>query len=911
MYDLTEQFLMDMDDLFPNHGIWRMAETTSKTWVIEVDSYEKAMEFNSDKWKNWIFFSPNWDLRGKKKKNKEFAKNVYALTLDIDWWDLEWWKTFWAEPSIVIRTYRWYHLYWLLENPEEYSETFDQIEGFLVDDLWWDKNAKDVVRMYRVPSMTYRSTKHWEDNDWSFKILVEKYDPNIKYSYKDFTKYYEKFAKVISMNEADRKAVRNDLKNDHVFNDINNLNVVDVLNALTSDYQVNESTWRIYESWRITTSYRYYKSKNCLVRFNDEHEERPAGWPFSVAKHFLKDPKKVYEFFRNEFKIGWLEVFQYWYWWEGFLENMWERILSKDQSEGRKIIIPMPTGQLILSEENGVIRKADSKWKIEEVMKWCFFVKGYYYDEEKQINNYIIEYIKWDNSWTTYFSKLSKGNDLDGALSKIWLTYMGTAKDKMYLIEYIHSTKNKYTLINKLGVYNKWVIFTKPWMYEEEINGERFFVNASTQWSNNDVLEVSELITEEEFMDSVSNLWNMYKESIIYTLFTCFAMSLFVKQVRDQLWFCPTTVLVWLTQAGKTTARNTVCNMLGINARSCEIQASSSKFAIDVMCKNYLPVIAWEYENDALKFDRDTFLKNMYDWTTSLRGTADQKTIKYEVNGMMFIDGETRSMASSVYTRSINLHMNPSYKKWLIKTHNISWYLIDNYSKINQLRAFYQTTLEEVKIKFKDVDKQEKDRIIQNYSLLVAFAKCMWFAHIVEEALLEQCQSQFNMMGSDSLETSIRQIINQSNVSIFKWWMSSWFERVEWSDEYNLCILFSADIMSFNEKKYSDILSTIKTINHHFSEGRESSEDLIKIPVSFILKTKSLHSVFNEMLNKRIMLWNKDTISNQLAENPKLRSAILMYSDANQYRHYRFHWRIADFDSNIYNKQMRDEISWY
>lgn len=907
MGELRELFLMDMENNFPNFWIRRMAETTTKTWVIEVPSFEKATQYNSEKFKNGIFFTPNGDLRGKQKKNKEFANNVYSLVVDVDWWDIDWRKEFRAEPSCVIKTSRWVHLYRFLKEPVKYDEKFDEIEWYLVKDIWWDKHAKDVVRMYRIPWFNYWSTKHDPENDWSLTIEVEKYNPEIKYTYQQFLKYYESFKLVDSSRERDKKNTYTDLKDNSVFNSIEQLDVIDVLYSLSSRREVNACSGRIAEDGKITWWYRYYKQKNALVSFNSwDHPDRPMGWPFSVAKGILKESKKVYEFFREKFSIGGLEAYQYWINSQWFVPDAAEGIIDMENQEMRKVKIGMPTGDLIISEENQSVWVAKADGKVDEVMKWSFFVKWYYRDESRSINNYIIEYQNWTETWVTYFSKLAKGNDLDIALSKIGMTYMGRAKEKMFLIEYIHSTTNKYEHISNLGILSKEKFFVRSGTYEKNVNGVDYFIDTVSQSWDEDVIVLSpEGITKEKFKKEASNLANLNKEGIIFTLFTCFAMSLFVKQVRDQVWFCPSTVLVGLSQSGKTTSRNTICDLLWIVARNCEIQATASQFVIDLVVKNHLPVIIGEYENDALRFDWDAFLKNLYDGTKTMRGTASQWVVWYQTNAMMFIDGETRSMKPSVYTRSINLQFNPSYKRWLIEVENVNWYLFDNFDNIYKLWVIFKATLPVVRAKFKDIQKQEKDRIIDNYALLLSFAKCMEFDDIVEDALMEQCHEQFLMMWSDSLETAIRQIINQANVSMFRWGMSAWFERHPKTKEYYLNILFAADILSFNEKKYSDMLSTIKTINHHFSQGEESSEDLVKIPVNFIFKTKTLHSVFNEMLMKRIRI--KDNLATQLWSEPVLRESIRLYADNNGYSHYSFYQWVETMDQGIYNKQLKDE----
>lgn len=94
-----------------------------------------------------------------------------------------------------------------------------------------------------------------------------------------------------------------------------------------------------------------------------------------------------------------------------------------------------------------------------------------------------------------------------------------------------------------------------------------------------------------------------------------------------------------------------------------ETQASATEFSIMTMSKHYLPLNVGEYQNDLLRFDWDSMLKNNYDNTQNTRGTMDQKLKTYQMNAMIVIDGETKSMTNSVNTRTITLSMNPGARK--------------------------------------------------------------------------------------------------------------------------------------------------------------------------------------------------------------------------------------------------------
>lgn len=190
-----------------------------------------------------------------------------------------------------------------------------------------------------------------------------------------------------------------------------------------------------------------------------------------------------------------------------------------------------------------------------------------------------------------------------------------------------------------------------------------------------------------------------------------------------------------------------------------ETQASATEFSINVLSGHYLPLNIGEYQNDLLKFDRDTMIKNNYDNTQTTRGTAQQKLKTYPLNAMLFIDGETRSMTNSVFTRSIALHMNPAYRKSKMKKPiNVLGYFIANYGKIGALPEVYENYRKDLAETFATLQRSEKERIIDNYALLLGFADTMGFVHLVSEAITEQCEKQLQMIGEDNIDKIIKEV---------------------------------------------------------------------------------------------------------------------------------------------------------
>lgn len=94
---------------------------------------------------------------------------------------------------------------------------------------------------------------------------------------------------------------------------------------------------------------------------------------------------------------------------------------------------------------------------------------------------------------------------------------------------YIHSCNTELKLVNQLGIYDKKMIVNRYGKYSvENEKGERYFCNINdvqpSDRHSEDIFKIGEKITKEEFLSHVHGLSRVYKDSIIYSLFTHYAM---------------------------------------------------------------------------------------------------------------------------------------------------------------------------------------------------------------------------------------------------------------------------------------------------------------------------------------------------------------------------------------------------
>lgn len=188
--------------------------------------------------------------------------------------------------------------------------------------------------------------------------------------------------------------------------------------------------------------------------------------------------------------------------------------------------------------------------------------------------------------------------------------------------------------------------------------------------------------------------------------------------------------------------------------------------------------------------------------------------------------------------------MNPSLKRGLPKNiHNINGYLIDNYNKILDLQENMKVTQKMLEERFATTEIAEKDRIINNYALLLAFARCFDFYDRVLEPIIQQVEMQVVMMSDNDIDTAIKTAISIA----LNWGWSGYINE----EEKALVIEMSVDSLRYQKRKIEDLYSQIKIVNHHFRKwDGHVFTDSLHVPLEYIFKKPTLHTLFNKLLAK-------------------------------------------------------------
>lgn len=900
MNPLTDKFIEDFPKNFGNYPVFLRAwdYSENKFNPAQVD-YKDIEKFNDIKvwWTNArysIFFHPNGDM-GKastmKNRKDSDATTLYCLYADFDIghnvkelqkeMGIFPRKDFILEPTAVVETYNWYHTYRILDTPlavSIYADRWKKAMKDLASYLNSDPKVTNIARILRMPWCYYWSRKQWE-TDEPYMVECIEYNSEYRYSLEDFEKIFVKVEAVeneVFVPDIDLRDWKKSQK--WYYDDINRVvRAIDVLMDFDSNYSYK--WWlTIYEWWKPTSWYKYNDAKNLI---NDFSHSRPVWGPFAIAKRFLSE------------RLWWeapnIEIFKYfaerWNVWEIFesklsIKNNEASKKNNNEEENDESLSLVPTimdlewwVDITIWTININISFSDKKvYKLlwdekSEIMDASIKTLWYYVDEE-EVNTYIVEYAKsnWD-TWIIYLSKLWKKAELEKKLSEVWISYFGwNGKVEKALVAYIHSCNNEMKLINQLWIYDEKMIVNKCWKYSvEDKNWKRYFCNISdvkpaNRQNSEDIFVIWEKIDKEVFRDHIRWLKNVYKESIIYSLFTHYAMGLFAYSIRQQFSRLPSCSLVWTTSAWKTYARRLIMNMLGMD-NCMEIKASTTEFSVLTLCKHNVPLSVWEYSNDELRFDRDPMLKNNYDWTANTRWTSNQKLKIYPNNACFCIDWEVWTMTNSVLTRQIALRFNTTFKRGKAtksQEFNINQYLIANIKNVYNVRDKYDTVRRPFVAKeFEHINKAEKERILDNYALLLSFADCFDFIDIVQEPILEQIQTQFDLFWEDMIDKIIKQVFTVAITS-----------KIEVQViEQKLIIELIMDFMRLNKKRYDDLLSSVQSVNYHFKELWKTDyswSERLEIPLEYVLKNKSLHPSFNALLDASAKIhlhlpWIEDT----------------------------------------------------
>lgn len=836
--ELIEKFL----SLFHWSRLFAMDETNGKSPMINID-LEQIEILNSASKKYWIYFTYNWDYSDINIKNgigrkEEFAKNIYCTGIDIDFDEKTWEGV--IEPTIVVKTWKGYHCYFIYKEPLDATSWKKRRKAHikkLVMLLKSDPKCTDLSRVQRVPF-----TKYWKDN---------KGDKEIKLISTNWPKYdFEELEAIVNSMGEPLEEMETDKKNFSLMSKW----IRDLVDKINEDYYVWEvlekiSWWRfveralcVYDNWEYTDWYRVNKQKN-YVNSLSPHPERPHWWPYSVVAHYLRDTEKVLEWFKNNY---WLQC-------DDIINDYKKKII--DIKSEPKTVIKNEDVVIIGDKRNKLkidyttcttdfISETDKWVKNILFFNWIIEPIGYIHIDEwglgkrKKMILKIINQKGWE--FITLLKPVGSPAELRKALMDFWLIVAPDRVAVNILLHRIMDIDAHYWYTNSIWLQEidwKRILIRSWWTYL--LNDEKILV---------DIHDIKKEVIEEpqyincKWNDIVENLWKIYSLSVIYPLLLLSIMHIYIYYWRMEGQQVPWCFIEWLMQSGKSLTKNFIIKDL--LWYSFSMSASSTPFVYSRVLLHYMPINIEEFRNSSVK-NLDEILwvvRQCFDWIAINKWLKDLSMVSMPANWQYIFDWQTKFSDWAAVSRNINIMTNPKLK-WDLSAkayfkNNILWNVLDIFPSLSDAKKFIEFRIlveADVISMFEKENYTEKARTIQIYSWLIALWRHLWLDEY-ESVLIESLKWQLTRDETDDILNTYMRCFNL-------YWLYKWhLEIVEWWAVLEL----NLEATKLSEAAKSDLQSMSKTINNYFNKDMKT--DWIYIDFEYIFNKRSIWNRFRQVI---------------------------------------------------------------
>jgi hypothetical protein len=652
------------------------------------------------------------------------------------------------------------------------------------------------------------------------------------------------------------------------------IHALDVLEDLFPQFQWQQ-WWEIFDWWKKTRWYKWHPTLNYVNNFsNDDIDDRPRWWPWSIAKSKFKSLELILDYFKNKRGIDISDI----------RTELWSQ---------KEVVFEDLTKNINISDEE-LWELIDSWWE----QKWVF---KYWTDVEWLILDQIRCEIRWYNAdttdipfvsaliepvwktktdkWEKYIIRIIKkdSSPIVDLLPTSWTNtefrkflqkygIMIPDKDKFFILlyQYIFKENRIYHITNKLWLQifdDKKILVTKAWTYVDEEN--KVYVSVEDSW--NDIIETDDVdINIKEYVDQLLS-WYDWKISLpVFLSLLMWVNSYFFRSNWIQL---PQVFVFGLSQSWKTTMLKNMFYSFGIKK---DISALSKAFVYEKNAKHYIPTHFSEYRNSWHKQSEqiEWVMRNLFDWTPIEKGRADQTTVKYESNGLYVFDWQTIFTDDAAQTRMVILMANKKYQWSLTALRtlpNIYRYATEIFKDNKDFIAFIRLAEKKYEqIKASVSLLRSNDRMLTNYSYLYTLLDRFWlseYSKYLDEAMFEQD----GLTAQDDIQYIYQkmfnlQVICKFDTTIYKRW---------------LIINIVEEWMKYNTTNISDLKWFVQTINANFLWPNTLSNLSTYVDFEYVYKNKSLHWAFCRMLNfveidsewktpeeKTTIMWLREFIKN-------------------------------------------------
>lgn len=871
--------------LFPNHILAWGRYKLNSTWKDNTRnnvSLVVAEWINTMKDKYDIFFTPNWDFKkffwDKESPTwksldaiRKVGWNIYCFVWDIDV-KVKIWEEVWLTPTVVNETKNWYHMFFMFKNPvsyEEWEKDFKETEWKLVELLWIDNKAKDIARLFRVPWFKYRS-----DNEWEYEIENIEYNPDEVYTMNEWIDKITTVYNNVCKDTIEKTKFKKEFKwrnmwtaLDAMFEKINNdISAIDVLLDLYWWFDINPD-WSISEWWKKTRWYKRHKTKNYINNFsNDDLEDRPVGWPRSIAKQKFKSTDAILTYFNERWWID-IDYIRKWIWSQKDIvfedisikpkmtESDVEKMMDWNAEEKveKKLFKIWNNISWIIIDKN----KKEIRWYTADASDIKFIdalIEPIWKTEINSEEKYIIKITKKDwREATTLTPVVWTNTELRKFLQKYGIMIPDNNSFFIFLYTYIFSETRQYKHTNKMWMQNIWwekVIVRKAWTYIDEENW--VFVKVEDFWEDEIEIDENVDINIEEYIEQL--IW-WYWWKISYPAFLLMVMwvnSYYFRYNNNKPVELPSWFMFWLSWSWKTTLLDYLFMSFGIRK---DVSALSKAFIYEKNARHFLPIHFSEYRNSWHPQSQqiEWILRNLFDCTPIEKWRADQTTVKYESNWMYFLDWQTIFTDDAVQTRLLMLLANEKYQ-WdenkLRTLPNIYYYASNIFKDMEDFNKFVELSIQKVAWIRKNASlKRWATRVIKTYWKLLALSEWLWLKKY-DSFILEALSEQDGLTAQDDIQVIYQKTFNLQVINSF-----DYFLHKKW------IVINMVEDWAKIRTNIEDLKWFVQTVNMNFLWANSLPSLSVYVDFEYIYRNEWLHWWFLRMLST-LSIWSLE-VSNE------------------------------------------------
>lgn len=600
----------------------------------KVLDWDSIIEYNKEG--RGVFFTPNWNF-GRWLKiwddlqvNKQNAKWINCFFIDLDMPNLseeerkEYLLEHVKDASFVVKTWRWYHVYWVLDEKARLKadeKVFANVERYLIKIFspYWDPKATDITRLMRVPYFWY--WKKWQMivdlyyvKNRELRLADERYLDNP-------ILFGDKFVDLLVQKVREEEEIEKENKSwKAIFWEVNNLDFKDVVERLRFYEPHYDHNWRPfyirinwykvlmeYTDWTVYEPdwWRYNAKENYINNFSNYSRDIRPAWPILpfLYRWFNKNWQKVKNFLEKEYDItlsqhniseNWIKFYEDLHIAAYYVPYVWCYVIKE--------------------------------WQVNEIADLPLELVSYSYDididpvlkveSQTAVYKFHFKTLKWE---LISIRQPATRVEFNQRLSEHWAIWYWTEKLLAKFFTYFRNNdayKDRIKIINYEWYYDDYILlWTRIIPKKDDLgdyiiqwtrNIEFFYDNKRIQISLQDAAKIYE------------ELWE-YGKYIFVLLLTLFWMNKLDKNRHHFSYLWKTAAFLWPSNTWKTSAYNLFLDMMWIKSTSMVRAMWTTQQPLKTAATYYSPIILEEFTATFVDKEKEDIIRNIISWNTMER----------------------------------------------------------------------------------------------------------------------------------------------------------------------------------------------------------------------------------------------------------------------------------------------------